>query len=73
MTRAEQIAADADEAVSQWPSLSHDERVELSRQITPLASGGAIVALNGVDQFLPSWRDALDELTAHRLMAARSS
>lgn len=73
MTRAERIAADADETVSQWPSLSHTERVELSRQITPLASGGAIAALNGVDQWFSSWREALDELTAHRLMAARSS
>ncbi len=66
MTRAEQIADAADERVSAWASLSHAERSELAEQITVLRSGGAMVSLNGVDQWVPSWRDALDELAARR-------
>lgn len=66
MTRAERIAADADEAVSRWATLSAEDRAALTADITLLDSGGAMAAINGVDVWAPSWRHALAEVAAHR-------
>jgi hypothetical protein len=53
-TRADQIAAEADERVAGWPSLSPAERASLtaSGAVSKLQSGGFLVELGGD---FPAW------------------
>lgn len=68
MTRAEQIAADADARVGRWVTLSPGERQalvdELPAHIEDLRAGGAMLSVNGVDRWCPSRRHAEAELDA---------
>lgn len=53
-SRADRIAADADERVAGWPSLSPADRANLtaSGAVTKLQSGGFLVELGGD---FPAW------------------
>jgi len=68
MTPADRIAADADARVAGWASLSHAERQALLSErpvhIEPLRSGGAMLSVNGVDQWCASRRHAEAEAEA---------
>lgn len=71
-TRAERIAAEAEEAVGSWPSLSPEDRAALTRSgvISKLESGGYLI---DVGDAYPIWRPdmgAVRRLLLERDLAA---
>ncbi len=63
-TEGERNKTEANARVDAWASLTLAERTALLQNVEPLASGGAMLTINGVDRWIPSRRDAADELVA---------
>lgn len=62
----QRLAAEFDDRLSGWASLSATQRAELLARhpLKAFNSGGAQLTVNGVDRFFASEADAKDELAA---------